>query len=128
MKKTLTNEELYKRAVLHLNKSLGLNFDRILERANVRYSRKDVNDCSIIALCDYLAGELKGEEKERVDRHLKTCNDCRKLVRILERKNRRKEFKEKLLPRLVSKLLPKSSVKERRPMSFDFARREAEEY
>ena len=127
MRKVLSNEELYNRAVLHLSKSLGLDFNKIVKRASERYKRNDPNDCSVISLCDYLAGELNDKEKRKVEFHLKRCGECRKLVRILERKDPRDEFNKKLLPRLVSKLLPKFSGRESGHVPFDLTSPELKE-
>lgn len=124
MIKEFIDDELYKKAVLNLNKNLGLDFESILKKVDETGRVDKSNNCSVVGLCDLLAGELTGEERKRVEHHLETCDSCKKLATILRSKNphARTKFKRHLLPRLGS-LLHKSSRKKRQPICLDYAHR-----
>ena len=96
------NDERYKNAVSNLNKNIGLDFQRILEKVDEKDTLESSDWCSTVALCDLLAGKLGSEEKKRVQHHVRTCNRCKRLFKILQDRNPRAkaEFQLKILPRL----------------------------
>ena len=117
VKGQVMSHELYKKDVLSLKADLGIDFATILEKVDERDRTRGTDNCSVVALCDFLAGELTGKEKKRIEDHLKTCIRCQESMKMLNSKNPHAGtmFRTFLLPKLAG-LLGKPSKHKTEPV------------